>query len=203
VLEARTRCGAQSPTCFTADDAKKGSCGKCTLDADCVNYLRIDGRPVKASRMPLGFEHDAVADALSRRFGCPPVDFRGMSWEEDAYRFVSSRYRSEPLGEGDFDPTLWSGAVEAYHALMYHLMARQEGQVRRVLSKGISTLYVDGGFSGNPIFLRMLSRALPELKVFAAEVGQSTALGAAVALHESWNPCSLPDRLVHCVAVEG
>jgi sugar (pentulose or hexulose) kinase len=173
------------------------------LDADCVNYLRVDGRPVKASRLPLGLIHDAAVESLSRRLSCPPGDFREMSWDEDAFRFVSSRYRSEPLGEGDFDPTLWSGAVEAYHALMYHLMARQEGQVRRVLSKGISTLYVDGGFSRNGIFLRMLARAMPESKVFAAEVGQSTALGAAVALHESWNPRSLPDRLVHCVAVEG
>ena len=173
------------------------------LDADCVNYLRIDGRPVKASRLPLGLMHDDAVQALSRRFGCPPVDFREMSWEEDAYRIVSCRYRSEPLGEGDFDPSLWSDAVEAYHALMCHLMMSQEGQVRRVLSKGVSILYVDGGFSGNPIFLRMLSRALPELKVFAAEVGQSTALGAAVVLHDSWNPRNLPEGLVHCVAVEG
>ena len=173
------------------------------LDADCVNYLRIDGRPVKASRLPLGLMHDAAVESLSRRLSCPPGDFREMSWDEDAYRIVSSRYRSEPLGERDFEPSLRGGAVEAYHALMFHLMMSQEGQVRRVLSKGVSTLYVDGGFSGNPVFLRMVSRALPELKVFAAEVGQSTALGAAVVLHESWNPRSLPDRLVHCVAVEG
>jgi hypothetical protein len=173
------------------------------LDADCVNYLRIDGRPVKASRLPLGLMHDAAVESLSRRFDCTPGDFREMTWEQDAYQLVSNRYRSEPLGERDFEPSLWSGAVEGYHALMFHLVLRQEGQVRRVLSKGVSTLYVDGGFSRNGVFLRMLARALPYMKVFAAEVGQATALGAAVVLHDSWNPRNLPEGLVHCVAVEG
>jgi sugar (pentulose or hexulose) kinase len=173
------------------------------LESDCLDYLRYDGGAVKASRLPLGLMHDAWVETLIGRLAISMDGIRGLSWDEDAYRFVSSRYLSELLGEGDFNPSLWSEAKEAYHALIYHLTLRQEIQVRRVLSKGISTVYVDGGFSGNPIFLRMLSRSLPDLKVFAAEVGQSTALGAAVVLHESWNPRRLPDRLVHCVAVEG
>jgi glycerol kinase len=57
-------------------------------------------------------------------------------------------------------------------------------------------IYVDGGFSRNAIFMGLLREGLPGMTIRAAEVGQSTALGAAMVLHEHWNPKPLRADLV-------
>jgi sugar (pentulose or hexulose) kinase len=173
------------------------------LEADCLDYLRYDGGAVKASRLPLGIEHDAVVESLCRLHDVSPSFFHDMPWNDDAFTLADDRYREGSYGAEGYDPSNWRGLVEAYHALIYRLTMRQRDQVRRVLSPGIGSLYVDGGFSGNRIFLRMLSRALPDLKVFASEVGQSTALGAAVVMHSHWNTSASSDGLVSFMPVVG
>ena len=44
--------------------------------------------------------------------------------------------------------------------------------------------------------MTLLARAFPEMDVNAAEVPQATALGAAMAIHDTWNPQPLPRNLI-------
>ena len=48
----------------------------------------------------------------------------------------------------------------------------------------VEQIFVDGGFSKNDIYMRLLARSFPHLKVFRAEVSEATALGAALALSD-------------------
>jgi hypothetical protein len=49
--------------------------------------------------------------------------------------------------------------------------------------------------------MALLASAFPHLDVSAASVAQATALGAALAIHDSWNPLPLPDNLVQLRSV--
>jgi sugar (pentulose or hexulose) kinase len=100
-----------------------------------------------------------------------------------------------------FIVTDWSNPVDAYYASVQTLVMQQADKIKLVLTDQTDYLYVDGGFSKNIIFMHMLKMAFPTLKILAAEVGQSTALGAAIVLHDSWNPNALPNNLIDFITI--
>jgi rhamnulokinase len=44
--------------------------------------------------------------------------------------------------------------------------------------------------------MNLLARAFPELEVFAAHMAQATAVGAAIAIHDSWNTKPMPNDII-------
>ena len=60
----------------------------------------------------------------------------------------------------------------------------------------VKRIFVDGGFSKNEIYMQLLAVAFPEMEVYAAEVAQATALGAALAVHHTWNAEPIPENLI-------
>ncbi|HEY8917724.1 MAG TPA: FGGY-family carbohydrate kinase, partial [Chitinophaga sp.] len=60
----------------------------------------------------------------------------------------------------------------------------------------VKRIFVDGGFSKNPLYMHLLAAAFPDLEVYAASVAQATAVGAALAIHRHWNTRNLPGDLV-------
>jgi sugar (pentulose or hexulose) kinase len=67
-------------------------------------------------------------------------------------------------------------------------LAIQDTQVKRI--------FVDGGFSKNPIYMNLLAKAFPNFEVYAASVAQATAIGAALAIHKYWNNKPLPADMI-------
>jgi predicted TIM-barrel fold metal-dependent hydrolase len=61
---------------------------------------------------------------------------------------------------------------------------------------------VDGGFSKNRLYISGLARKFPEMSVIPAEVGQATALGAALSRHDIWNRGTVPGHLIQPVEEE-
>lgn len=146
------------------------------LALDCLCYLTYEGRPVKASRLFSGHHHEEKCKALSAYFGVA----------ENAFKTVSL------IGQNDSgfdlnDLGKFSSFEQAYNALVRDLVAQQVESTNLVLQPGIKSIFVDGGFSQNKIFMTLLARAYPELKVYAASVMQASALGAALVIHEDWN----------------
>jgi sugar (pentulose or hexulose) kinase len=64
-----------------------------------------------------------------------------------------------------------------------------------MIDNGVSNLFVDGGFSGNASFMRKLADRYPDKRVRAARLGQASALGAALVIHEKWNEGPVPQGL--------
>ncbi len=60
----------------------------------------------------------------------------------------------------------------------------------------VRTIFVDGGFSKNEVYMFMLASAFPQCKVFAASVAQASAIGAALAIHKHWNSKTVPINLI-------
>ena len=60
----------------------------------------------------------------------------------------------------------------------------------------VKRIFVDGGFGKNSIYMNMLALAFKDIEVYAASVAQATAVGAALSIHESWNPTSIPASMI-------
>jgi hypothetical protein len=163
------------------------------LAQDCLCYLTYEGRPVKSSRLNAGFRHAEAVASLSLRFGNPKDFYLGLGWDPD----MADRVTANLYTDGSHDPTTeWSTPSEAYYDFLAGLVAMQAEKIRLVASSNVQNLYIDGGFSRNRIFMELLRRELPSLRIAAAEVGQATALGAAMVLHEHWNEKPLRQDLV-------
>lgn len=59
----------------------------------------------------------------------------------------------------------------------------------------VKKIFVDGGFSKNPLFMKLLARSFPQMELFAASLAQASALGAALSIHHQWNEEALPGYL--------
>jgi L-fuculokinase len=169
------------------------------LEADCLCYLQFNGKPVKASRLFLGKWHEDYADRIAKHYALPADFYTAIRFNTD----VQASEYWQTLGFSKFedvDLTTISSPDLAYHLLMADLVSRQIESLSLVLGKeSPATILVDGGFSKNDLFMKMMAAALPGKKVHASEVAQATALGAALVLHEKWNETSINKKLIKLV----
>jgi sugar (pentulose or hexulose) kinase len=151
------------------------------LSQDCLNYLTFEGRPVKASRLFLGKEHEDGVLALNKQFHITDDNYYKKIQYNTDYLNVTS--------PDTFD--------KAYHQLVAKLVKKQIEAIK--LAKGNTAIYkifIDGGFSKNLIYMNLLANAFADCEVYAASVAQASALGAALAVHHTWNPNKLGNDLV-------
>ena len=150
------------------------------LEQDCLCYLSYQGKPVKAARLFAGYEHEQATKILAERF----------SVSVDYYKTVLF---NKALIENAHDNTYEA----AYHQLMFEIVNKQLISTALVLNNSpANRIFVDGGFSKNPIYMYLLAAAFPEKEVYAATVAQASALGAALAIHEAWNTKTVPTVLI-------
>jgi sugar (pentulose or hexulose) kinase len=82
--------------------------------------------------------------------------------------------------------------TSAYDQFMVDLVGQQIFSLNLLLKDApVKQLLVDGGFSKNEWYMRLLARAFPTLEVYAAEVAQASALGAALLVYEGETPNNL------------
>jgi hypothetical protein len=84
---------------------------------------------------------------------------------------------------------------EEYSAALDHI-ADAQARAISLIDNGVPRLFVDGGFSGNEFFIRKLAARYPGKRVGAATLGQASALGAALVIHEKWNEGPVPQGLM-------
>jgi len=153
------------------------------LGSDCLCYLDYKGKSVKASRLFAGNEHENSVKQIADRFQADPLFYREIRFDKEI---------SNKLNTGKI-----TSAVEAYYDFMIGLVNRQVDSSNLVLKgSDVKNIFVDGGFSNNHVYMNLLAEAYPDKKVWAATVAQSTALGAALAIHSEWNKKEIPSKLV-------
>jgi sugar (pentulose or hexulose) kinase len=79
---------------------------------------------------------------------------------------------------------------------MATLIRQQQESTDLIIQNNIRTIFVDGGFSKNIIFMKMLAAAYPTHNVYSADLHEASSLGAALAIHEAWNTKTKPDKLI-------
>jgi L-fuculokinase len=159
------------------------------LAQDCLCYLSYNGTPVKASRLFAGNTHEQAVQRLAEYYQTPVNYYQQVAFDPAIF--------AQLLDVEQQQSTPYATYEMAYHRLMMDIMQQQQYATNLVIAgTPVTRIYVDGGFSSNPVFMQLLANAFPDKEVYAAEVPQSTAMGAAMAIHKYWNPNPLPTNLV-------
>ncbi len=173
------------------------------LEQDCLNYLRVDGGPVRAARLFLGNEYKIWAHKLADHFGQPyerhrnvppdPVVLKKLErMGNPVFRWESIQFlRLGTPTPAKTDLNVFSSYDEAYHQLMKELVALQVSSLQ--LAKGTSAIrkvYIDGGFIDNELFIQLLTAQLPDFELITTKAPLGSALGAAMAVQN--RPGNLP-----------
>lgn len=169
------------------------------LQQDCLCYMEYRGKPVKASRLFAGYEHEQQVKRLAAHFNVSPDHYKNVAFDPALAAGLSAGFgragvissRSAMVQESQFGQRSLSAFDSyelAYHQLMLDLMAQQVISSRLVLNNcPVKKIFVDGGFSRNPLYMHLLACAFPDHEIYAATVAQASALGAALAVHSNWN----------------
>lgn len=164
------------------------------LKQDCLCYLSYLGQPIKASRLFAGQMHEEGIKRIADHFQQDVIKYRTVSYHSEIITALNGK---EYMSFEQRDLAEFHNDVEAYHQLMLDILQLQVQFTKLVLGDGtVKRLFVDGGFSNNAIYMNLLAAAFPNLEVYAASMAQATALGAALAIHATWNKKTLPATLI-------
>lgn len=177
------------------------------LKQDCLCYISYEGKPVKAARLFAGYEHEQCVKLLAEHFNKPSGYYRDVAFDASLLRKsntpvlavgpTSADSLVPPSGFGSRDLSEFSSYEEAYHQFMQDIISQQVHSTGLVLTgTPVRKIFVDGGFSNNPIYMQLLAEAFPQIEVYAASVPQASALGAALVIHPHWNDRLVPSGLV-------
>jgi sugar (pentulose or hexulose) kinase len=177
------------------------------LNSDCLSYLQYQGKPVKASRVFSGNEHEQEVKRIGKWFKQSAVRYRTMPYQAEVITKLKAEQTAPTAvkdssglinsGFAKRDLSVFATDTEAYHQLVLDLVMLQYTSTQLVLDgTGVKDIYVDGGFGKNEIFMNLLADQFPGIRVWAASVAQATAVGTALAIHKSWNNKALPDNLI-------
>ena len=169
------------------------------LSNDCLCYIQYQGLPVKANRLFAGYEHEQQVKNLSLHFSKPADYYKQISYDEAVIKKLSGNipHSSNEKSFAVLQINTFKSYEEAYHQLMINIVERQVASTATILKgKAVKRIFVDGGFSKNPIYMNLMAQAFPLLEVFAASMAQATAMGAALAIHQHWNNHPIPGDII-------
>ncbi|MEY2834445.1 MAG: hypothetical protein RLZZ557_107 [Bacteroidota bacterium] len=168
------------------------------LQRDCLCYLQYTGRPVKAARYFLGPAHEEGVAIIASHYALPIDFYTVMQFDANTYgksQALLGIINASSFGEIDL-MTVDSPDL-AYYLLMHFLVLAQVTSTRLLMRhQSTKRILVDGGFSKNAIFMKLLANTFGNIPVYASEVPQATAMGAALALHAYWNTKELPSEII-------
>lgn len=160
------------------------------LASDCLHYMSTEGSGVKASRLFLGREHDEQTSRIAAHFGVEPDFYKSVAYDPSLatgdevtpfYTLTMEGNGPRPeKQEGIWDVAAFPSAEAAYHGLIKGLTGLLFLSLDLIGVSDVQSLYIDGGFARNPIFIRLIARHYPNHKVYTSELPQATALGAAL-----------------------
>ncbi len=158
------------------------------LQKDCLCYLSYDGKPVKASRLFAGYEHEQAVKKMAIHFNKNIDYYKAIKYDASFSNTIENKF---------YDLYNFNSFEEAYHALIADIIQKQVESTNLVLHNSpIKKIFVNGGFSVNEIYMQMLTNIYDKTEICSAAVTQATALGSAIILHKHWNNKNLPENLI-------
>lgn len=159
------------------------------LANDVLCYLQPNGKPVKASRLFGGHFHEEQVARMEKHFG---GSFKDLKFSDRVFSLSGANSSIFESAFASRDLNDFPDLASAYDQFMVDLLGQQIFSLNLLLKDApVKQLLVDGGFSKNEWYMRLLARAFPELEVYAAEVAQASALGAALMVYEGETPKNL------------
>ena len=162
-------------------------------DIKSINYMKINGEIVKSSRLFLGNEYMIQIENLNKLFAVADDYHKSLAFNYTLYKKVSDdftyHFKWESIEDEDTpDQTNYDfdDYNHAYHQLMTELVLLQIRSIKKALGKQkIKRLYIDGGFSDNDIYIKLLTHHFPNKKILTTDASLGSALGAAIAISKT------------------
>lgn len=172
------------------------------LQQDCLCYKSFKGNSVKAARLFAGNEHEVQTKKLAYHFEVPLDYYKKVSFNiallkkaQPSNTVALTGVNTSVFQHRNIDD--FSDYEAAYHQLIFDIIQQQKVSTSLVIgTKKVSRIFVDGGFANNAVYMNMLATAFPAMEVFAASVSQASAIGAALAIHHSWNTQPIPSDMI-------
>jgi sugar (pentulose or hexulose) kinase len=168
------------------------------LKRDCLQFLSVNGDPIKISRLFIGEEHKFQIEAMYAYFDQVKGTYKKLTFDPQLYERVVScpekRIHFHYLKVEDFEisqatVTDWSQFENfdlAYYTFIHELTDLQIASLNLVLTNSpVKRIFIDGGFNANTIFLEMLRKKLPDLEIIPSDFPNGSALGAAMLINEA------------------
>lgn len=165
------------------------------LQQDVLNFLRPDGLPVRASRLFLGHIHEDISTKIAGHFQMDLQELKTINFDSELFKGIETKqqnlfplpslpyHRSQPA---EISWTTFSSPAHAYHQLIWELVLEQVTALWRAAgSTRIEEVFLDGGFTDNPLFKGLLAKALHPLPLWSANLAAGSALGAAMVISDT------------------
>lgn len=163
------------------------------IKKDCINYMRINGKAVKSSKLLLGNEYKYQVTKLSEHFNVASDYHKTIKFDYSTYIKImeefNHRFTWKYLSCENMPSETsihYNNFNEAFHHLMIELVMLQVKSIRTAAgSKKIEKLFVDGGFSDNDVFIKLLSHYLRDMELRSTNSSLGSALGAAISISDT------------------
>jgi len=160
------------------------------LEHDCLNYMRINGNPVRSCRLFLGNEYRLQVNNLHQHYQKEYGYHRDVIFDPDLYQSLKTgpqccfRFKSISIQREQPGSTTLDGLEsfeEALHQLMLELVELQVACINRAIgTTNIKKIYIDGGFADNSLYVQMIADSFPDFKLRTTKSPLGSALGAAI-----------------------
>ncbi len=163
------------------------------LEKDCLNYLRTDGKPVKAARLFLGQEYQHQVEALMNHFSISEREINEIHFDDrflkntDSKQFYFNFKNLKPhwLMPKKTNYDFFKNIKEAYHQLMFELVEMQFVSAQLAIGKmSIPQIFIAGGFTKNELYFEFLKKKFPNCLIRRMENENGSALGAAMIVNQ-------------------
>ena len=161
------------------------------LANNCLNYMRIDGKRVKATRFFMGNEYRIQVEKLCKIYGKEYGFHKAVKFDKEIYKRLISNSGIYFKFEGitlkrkqilKTDLQSFPTFKEAFHQLMIELMELQVQTIKMAIgtNKNIKQIYIDGGFTDNDVYVKLMAHHFKDYKIRTSTSSLGTALGAAM-----------------------
>ena len=154
-----------------------------------IAYMKTDGSIVKTSRLFLGQEHKIQVSKLISQFEKPEFYHRNLKFNNQIFNIINEKgkhhFRWAYLDTKhcpDQEDLSFNSFEEAYHQLMIELLSLLEEKILILYNEPPPTFFVDGGFSDNDIFLKLLKIKFSNQIIKSKPEAYGSSLGAVIVM---------------------
>ncbi len=159
----------------------------------CINYMRINGKPVKSARVFLGNEYRIQIEKLAEHYKKDSDYHKTIKFDPDTHYQIVKDFENIFHWESITTSTMpketylrYTCFEHAYHHLMIELVQLQVDTIKTAMGNmTIEKLFVDGGFSDNDIYVQLLSHYFRNMELRTTDSSLGSALGAAICIADS------------------
>jgi len=163
------------------------------IKEECLFNMRIDGSPVKVSRLFLGNEYKLQIKLLSNQFKVSNDYHRTVKFEKTIFSDINSNFKNifkwisfSNVNMPSETKIPYKTFEYAYHHLMIEMVLLQVKSIKTALGgEAIKNIYVDGGFSDNEVYIKLLSHYLKNMTLKTTNSSLGSALGSAIVISDS------------------